>query len=228
MCTVRGVLYRYRDLLKGGSGFFNGRRLLLRSPRQIIGRRLDFIGAGINARGIFRYPQKRVLQFPGRAVEVAPHRIELLDKGIVYSTGHIAVGELCQRIGQAVDGKADAARLIGGPAFPDRTLFFAKRAVALRLLFQRGLLSIVFAQNVKRAGKIADLVPCLDILQCQLKISLRNLGGLIDDVGDAPDEPPRDEPSRQRQQHGWPSRSSQRRHASWHAAAQALFLPAPR
>ena len=65
-------------------------------------------------------------------------------------------------------------------------------------MFQAGLLSIVFEQDFKGAGEVADFVLGLAVLQCNLKITLRNLRRLADDIGNATNEPTRDEPSGKR------------------------------
>ncbi|MND40143.1 hypothetical protein D3C80_308770 [compost metagenome] len=50
-----GVLHRDGDFFQRRRSLFNGRRLLFGTSRQIICRRPDFVGAGIDAAGILRH-----------------------------------------------------------------------------------------------------------------------------------------------------------------------------
>ena len=87
-----------RDLVQGGRGFLDGRRLLFCPSRQVVGGRRNFARTAFNRIGAFGHLSNERFQFPDRIVEAGPQRLEEGKKAVFDLLLQVAVGEPAQSL----------------------------------------------------------------------------------------------------------------------------------
>uniref|UniRef100_UPI00311D4EC9 hypothetical protein n=1 Tax=Thauera sp. SDU_THAU2 TaxID=3136633 RepID=UPI00311D4EC9 len=188
------------DLLQRGGGLLHRGGLLLGAPRQVVGGRADLVRAGVDAAGVLRPLAERVLQVRGGAVEVPRTAVEVRHEGLSMRQDMSPPASF-----DRAPARLSTANLISAASFAAlRSRAMRSSSPRLRLasasLLEARLLPVVFEQHLERAGEIADLVFDLAVLQFEREIALGDLRRLADDIGDAADEAPRDQPAGKREQ----------------------------